>query len=141
MIAETVQPWRQCPNPTGAIGVIVQTGFVAQQQIETVIGGSARCEPVEIAQRRLVALQIVADQMAARGRVRPHAARIAVVGEGGETTRAGDAQPGSAFLEIAARKHLRAVLPERQRRGGAVVKFVPIGRDQQFIIGMGAIGD
>ena len=67
--------------------------------------------------------------------------RITDIGHGRDHSVAIDAEPGTARLAVATGEDCRKIRPEMHGIGRAGMKFIPVGRDHQWIIRMLVNGD
>ena len=76
------------------------------------------------------------DQRSACRRIREIMGGLPIVCNRRKTTRAVNPKPGAVAFHIAAGNNIGPILPEGQRPGGSLIKFIPVGGQYELIIGM-----
>jgi hypothetical protein len=120
------------------VAVVPDPVAIGQQQIETGAGGDkALAEGL----RRLPAADERRDQGAATGGVgRRRAAGVTVVGDQSKTVVVAQGHPATAGLQIAPPQN-GLIWPGGEGGGGAGVKFIPVGDQQQRPLWVAVDGD
>src|SRR5690606_32280969 len=113
---------------------------VADEQVESVVAGSPRCEISQIVGGGEVAKQEVTDEVATGGSVGAVVPRFPIVGDSSPSPRRGDAQPGPTRTQIAPGDDVRGVRPGPCGYRGPSVELVAVRGDEQWQVRPGIQG-
>src|SRR6266536_6230407 len=136
MIAEPVDAGAERSGTVLAIGEVEQLACVAGEQVEAIVERRVALDPLDMGAHVDPGCEIVADQVSAGAWSGGLPLPLTVVGHGREPSTPIDAQPGSPGLEISSAQNPGSVSPEGRHCARAVIELIPVGRNDEGIVGV-----